>query len=78
MIPLASFPMPIRKAPKQGKNSIKVQPKDIPTVKVTLRLPNPHERQYELINAFEIYKDRGVRFVIGACGTKGTSPKVSL
>lgn len=37
---------------------------------VTLQLPPAHPKQYELINAFEIHKDKGVRFVVGACGTK--------
>jgi hypothetical protein len=37
---------------------------------VTLELPKPHARQDELINAFEYHKDKGVRFVAGACGTK--------
>jgi hypothetical protein len=37
---------------------------------VTLHLPEPHPKQYELIQAFEIHKDKGVRFVVGACGTK--------
>lgn len=37
---------------------------------VTLHLPQPHTQQYKLIYAFEINKDKGVRFVVGACGTK--------
>lgn len=37
---------------------------------VTLHLPQPHPKQYELINAFELQADKGVRFVAGACGTK--------
>lgn len=37
---------------------------------VVLTLPPAHPKQYELINAFELYKDQGVRFVAGACGTK--------
>jgi hypothetical protein len=35
---------------------------------VTLELPEPHPKQYELICAFELRQ--GVRFVAGACGTK--------
>jgi hypothetical protein len=42
------------------------QTKRIKTVKLTL--PKAHPRQDELINAFEYRK--GIRFVIGACGTK--------
>lgn len=37
---------------------------------VTLHLPEPHPKQYELICAFELHKEKGVRFVAGACGTK--------
>lgn len=37
---------------------------------VTLHLPEPHPKQYEMVNAFEINADKNVRFVIGACGTK--------
>lgn len=35
---------------------------------VSLELPSPHPKQYELIFAFEL--NPGVRFVAGACGTK--------
>jgi hypothetical protein len=35
---------------------------------VTLHLPEPHPKQYELIFAFEL--NENVRFVAGACGTK--------
>lgn len=35
---------------------------------VTLRLPEPHAKQYELIKSFDLYP--GTRFVFGACGTK--------
>jgi hypothetical protein len=35
---------------------------------VSLELPQPHPKQYELICAFEL--NSGVRFVAGACGTK--------
>jgi hypothetical protein len=35
---------------------------------VKLILPKPHPKQHELINAFELIK--GIRFVVGACGTK--------
>lgn len=37
---------------------------------MTLRLPKAHPKQFELINAFELHADKGVRFVAGACGTK--------
>lgn len=36
--------------------------------RVTLHLPQPHPKQFELLNAFEA--NPGVRFVAGACGTK--------
>lgn len=35
---------------------------------IKLELPTPHQKQYELIFAFEL--NPGVRFVAGACGTK--------
>lgn len=35
---------------------------------VTLHLPQPHPKQYELLNSFNAYPH--VRFVVGACGTK--------
>lgn len=35
---------------------------------VILHLPQPHPKQFELLNAFE--ETPGVRFVAGACGTK--------
>lgn len=38
------------------------------TQRATLTLPKPHQKQYELIYAFEL--NPGVRFVAGACGTK--------
>jgi terminase large subunit-like protein len=36
------------------------------TKSVTLHLPQPHPRQFDLLSSFE----PGVRFVVGACGTK--------
>lgn len=39
-----------------------------PKKEVTLHLPQPHPKQYELLNAFDA--NPGVRFVAGACGTK--------
>jgi hypothetical protein len=38
------------------------------TQQARLTLPKPHQKQYELIYAFEL--NPGVRFVAGACGTK--------
>jgi hypothetical protein len=37
---------------------------------VTLELPPAHPKQYEFITALDTYKHKGVRFIVGACGTK--------
>lgn len=44
-----------------------VVPAEKRVVPVTIQLPAPHAKQYELINAFEL---NNARFVVGACGTK--------
>jgi hypothetical protein len=45
-------------------------PRQVVRTPVTLKLPEAHPKQFELINAFELHKDKNVRFVAGACGTK--------
>lgn len=40
---------------------------------VTLELPPCHPTQYRLVTAID--EVPGVRFVVGACGTKGWSPQ---
>lgn len=58
------------KKPQMPPNSsMIIQPKSSITP-VRLLLPKAHQKQYELINAFELNADKGVRFVAGACGTK--------
>jgi hypothetical protein len=38
---------------------------------VTIELPNAHPKQYQLITTFDTHP--GIRFIVGACGTKFVS-----
>jgi hypothetical protein len=64
--------MPIRKTPAleiTNPRAKRVKKKE-DAVPVRIQLPDAHPRQYELINAFELYPEKNIRFVVGACGTK--------
>lgn len=66
--------MPQRAIPENYQRAIPSLRNAKQVKSVQLHLPEPHPKQYELICAFELWKDRGVRFVAGACGTKGSAP----
>jgi hypothetical protein len=46
----------------------------VKTKPVILRLPDAHPRQYQLITALD--KNPGLRFILGACGTKPPAPRL--
>jgi hypothetical protein len=62
--------MPQRTVPQNYQRPVPSL-RDVKTSKpVVLTLPELHPQQYQLVKAFELHADKGVRFVVGACGTK--------